>query len=212
MIFINDKGLFSRENKIDLPASIYGNANQLSSKIMDADFDHDGDIDIALLQVQNGEDPVEGYYAGNYIQILRNDGSGNYKDITNLIPENATRDAYLPRLNWNEPWQLIDLNNDNHIDIAGYTGSTNPGNPLIYLNDGEGRFEIKDIYLSETYGRARAYGDFDNNNKIEIISFQQRLSDRDFFLYEITSEIGTGPNSQMTQLKKVHQVLMNDII
>ena len=202
MIFINNKGLFSSENKIDLPASIYGNANQLSSKIMDADFDHDGDIDIALLQVQNGEDPVEGYYAGNYIQILRNDGSGNYKDITNLIPENATRDAYLPRLNWNEPWQLIDLNNDNHIDIAGYTGSTNPGNPLIYLNDGEGRFEIKDIYLSESYGRARAYGDFNNNNKIEIISFEQRLSDRDFFLYEITSEIGTGPNSSNDTAEK----------
>jgi hypothetical protein len=169
---------------------------------MDADFDHDGDIDIALLQVQNGEDPVEGYYAGNYIQILRNDGSGNYKDITNLIPENATRDAYLPRLNWNEPWQLIDLNNDNHIDIAGYTGSTNPGNPLFYLNDGEGRFEIKDIYLSESYGRARAYGDFNNNNKIEIISFQQSGSNGEFFLYEMSSEIGTGPNSSKDTAEK----------
>ena len=95
IIFINDNGLYSIENKIELPASIYGNANQMSSKIMDADFDHDGDIDIAMLQIQLGDDPVSGYYAGNYIQILRNDGNGNYQDITSFIPENATQDAYL---------------------------------------------------------------------------------------------------------------------
>ncbi len=51
-------------------------------------------------------------------------------------------------------------------------------------------------------GGLDAYGDFNNNNKIEIISFQQRLSDRDFFLYEITSEIGTGPNSSNDTAEK----------
>ena len=86
---------------------------------MDSDFDHDGDIDIAMLQIQLGDDPVSGYYAGNYVQILRNDGNGNYEDITSFIPEKATQDAYLGRLQWNEAWQLIDMNNDNHIDIAG---------------------------------------------------------------------------------------------
>ena len=196
-IFINNKGLFSSDNKIELPASIYGNHNQMSSKIMDADFDHDGDIDIAMLQIQLGDDPVNGYYAGNYIQILRNDGNGNYEDITNYIPENATMDAYLQRLNWNEPWQLIDLNNDNHIDIAGaraaYTGT-----PLIYLNDGEGRFEIKEIFLNEAEGRIYAYGDFNGNNKIELISFIQKNSLFEFYLFELTDIIGTGPNSSNT--------------
>ena len=196
-IFINNKGLFSSDNKIELPASIYGNHNQMSSKIMDADFDHDGDIDIAMLQIQLGDDPVNGYYAGNYIQILRNDGNGNYEDITNYIPKNATLDAYLQRLNWNEPWQLIDLNNDNHIDIAGaraaYTGT-----PLIYLNDGEGRFEIKEIFLNEAEGRIYAYGDFNGNNKIELISFIQKNSLFEFYLFELTDIIGTGPNSSNT--------------
>ncbi|MDA8852354.1 VCBS repeat-containing protein, partial [Hyphomicrobiales bacterium] len=191
-IYINNKGLFSLENKIELPASIYGSINQMSSKIMDADFDHDGDIDIAMLQIQLGDDLVNGYYAGNYIQILRNDGSGNYEDITNFIPENATQDAYLPRLNWNEPWQLIDLNNDNHIDIAGARAAF-PGSPLIYLNDGEGRFEIEEIFSSETQGRVYAYGDFNGNNKIELVSFIQKKSVFEFYLYEVTDLIGTGP-------------------
>ena len=191
-IFINNKGLFSSDNKIELPASIYGNHNQMSSKIMDADFDHDGDIDIAMLQIQLGDDLVNGYYAGNYIQILTNDGNGNYQDTTSNIPENATLDAYLQRLNWNEPWQLIDLNNDNHIDIAGaraaYTGT-----PLIYLNDGEGRFEIEEIFLNEAEGRIYAYGDFNGNNKIELISFIQKNSLFEFYLFEMEEIIGTGP-------------------
>ena len=72
------------------------------------------------------------------LQILRNDGAGNYEDITNFIPENATQDAYLSRLQWNEAWQLIDMNNDGHIDIAGSrTADENYNNaPIVYFNDG----------------------------------------------------------------------------
>jgi len=190
-IFINDNGVFSRENKIELPASIYGNDNQFSSKILDADFDHDGDIDIAMLQIQN-----EGYYAGNYIQILKNDGEGNYEDITNFIPENATQDAFLSRLQWNEPWQLIDMNNDNHIDIAGARAIE--GTPLIYFNDGSGRFEISEIASDETNGRVYAYGDFDSDNKMEFISFKDIKPTFEFYLYELTAEIRTGPNYTST--------------
>mgnify|MGYP001338749861 CR=1 FL=1 len=191
IIFINDNGLYSTENKIELPASIYGNVNQMSSKIMDSDFDHDGDIDIAMLQIQLGDDPVSGYYAGNYVQILRNDGNGNYEDITSFIPEKATQDAYLGRLQWNEAWQLIDMNNDNHIDIAG--GRAIEGSPLIYFNDGKGRFEIGEIALSDSNGKVYAYGDFNSNGKIEFISYKMNQPEYDFYLYEMTEVIGTGP-------------------
>ena len=191
IIFINDNGLYSIENKIELPASIYGNVNQMSSKIMDSDFDHDGDIDIAMLQIQLGDDPVSGYYAGNYVQILRNDGNGNYEDITSFIPEKATQDAYLGRLQWNEAWQLIDMNNDNHIDIAG--GRAIEGSPLIYFNDGKGRFEIGEIALSDSNGKVYAYGDFNSNGKIEFISYKMNQPEYDFYLYEMTEVIGTGP-------------------
>ena len=190
-IFINDNGLYSIENKIELPASIYGYHNQMSSKILDADFDHDGDIDIAMLQIQLGDDRVSGYYAGNYIQILRNDGAGNYEDITNFIPENATQDAYLSRLQWNEAWQLIDMNDDNHIDVAG--GRAAEGSPLIYFNDGNGRFEIGEIATNESNGKVYAYSDFNANGKMEFISYKMNQPEYDFYIYEMEEIIGTGP-------------------
>ena len=65
MVFINDEGEFSEDNKIDLPTSKYGLENQLHTITLDADFDHDGSEDLAILYTQK-----EGYYAGNYLQIL----------------------------------------------------------------------------------------------------------------------------------------------
>jgi hypothetical protein len=192
-IFINDNGLYSSENKIELPASIYGYHNQMSSKILDADFDHDGDIDIAMLQIQLGDDKVSGYYAGNYIQILRNDGTGNYEDITNFIPENATQDAYLSRLQWNEAWQLIDVNDDNHIDVAGGRAADWTGSPLIYFNDGSGRFEIGEIATNESNGKVYAYSDFNANGKMEFITYKMNQPEYDFYIYEMEEIIGTGP-------------------
>jgi len=194
MVFINDEGEFTENNKIDLPTSKYGLENQLHSITLDADFDHDGDKDLAILYVQK-----EGYYAGNYLQILLNDGLGNYSDVTDLIPEDAYKYAYLTRLNWHEPWQLIDMNNDNHIDIAGGVAKDNIGSPLIYFNDGKGRFEIKEISLDATYGRVHIYNDFDGDNLMEFISMKSMSNSEkteqiiSFHLYELTTEIGTGP-------------------
>ena len=165
----------------------------MSSKILDADFDHDGDIDIAMLQIQLGDDKVSGYYAGNYIQILRNDGTGNYEDITNFIPENATQDAYLSRLQWNEAWQLIDMNDDNHIDVAGGRAADWSGSPLIYFNDGSGRFEIGEIATNESNGKVYAYSDFNANGKMEFITYKMNQPEYDFYIYEMEEIIGTGP-------------------
>ena len=46
-------------------------------KTMTADFDHDGDEDIAIQWSRN-----EPYYGGHYIQILINDGKGNLTDLS----------------------------------------------------------------------------------------------------------------------------------
>jgi len=136
-----------------------------------ADFDHDGDIDIGILWTR-----YEPYYAGYYIQFNLNDGNGNFTDVTNFIPANATRDAYQGRLTWVEPWQMIDINNDGHIDLAGSRSPDAIYNfePIVYFNDGAGRFEIKEVG-SETSGKGKPYawGDFDNDGKIEYVTFKQ---------------------------------------
>ena len=48
-VFINQSGEFSLEEKKQIPPSIYGVDNQQALKILSADFDHDGDPDLALL-------------------------------------------------------------------------------------------------------------------------------------------------------------------
>ena len=198
LIFINDNGQFSEDSKIALPNSVYGTDNQYHMKTMPSDFDHDGDIDLAIHWSR-----AEPYYGGNYIQILLNDGQGNFTDVTNLIPSNSLQDAYGSRLEWREPWQLIDMNNDGHMDIAGSrsTGTV----PLLYLNDGEGRFEIKEIALDSSHdssnGTILGYGDFDQDNIMEIVIFRTswtnmsaEASINSFYLLEMSATIGTGPD------------------
>ena len=202
LIFINDEGKFTEANRISLPESYYGIDNQMHMKTMPADFDSDGDIDLAILW-----SPYEPFYGGNYIQIVLNDGKGNYTDVTNLIPKNAYQDADIGKLGWVEPWQLIDMNNDGHIDIAGArTADVNFNHaPVIYFNDGEGRFEIAEIG-SEITGKGKpfAYSDFDNDNKMEYVTFKKdninnsTISKMTYHLFEIDQEIGTGPNYTST--------------
>ena len=201
LIFINDKGKFTEDNYVKMPDSIYGVDVQMHLLTFPADFDHDGDIDIAIQYTRPSP-----YYGGYYIQINLNDGEGNFTDVTNLIPENADQDAYQPRLTWVEPWQMIDINNDGHIDLAGSRSADVTFNfaPVVYLNDGAGRFEIKEVG-SETSGKGKPYawGDFDKDGKIEYVTFKQDTiyidgsaikNNLSFFLFEYDKVLNTGPN------------------
>ena len=192
-IFLNNDGEFNRDIYLDIPDSIYGSDNQLHMKTMTADFDHDGDEDIAIQWSRN-----EPYYGGHYIQILINDGKGNLTDTTDTIPSRSIEDAYLERLQWSEPWQMLDINNDNHIDIIG-TRATNK-NPIIYINDGSARFKIDEILQNFSSGSPYIFSDFDNDGKLEYITVETNLNAANtetkisFHFYELTSEIGTGPS------------------
>ena len=200
-IFMNDRGNFTENNKIKMPDSIYGVDNQMPLLTFPADFDHDGDIDVGVLWTR-----YEPYYGGYYIQFNLNDGAGNYTDVTNLIPSNFDQDAYQPRLTWVEPWQMIDINDDGHIDLAGSRSPDALLNyaPIVYFNDGAGRFEIKEVG-SETSGKGKPYawGDFDKDGKIEYITFKQEgvfidgkntKNILNFNLFEYDKILNTGPD------------------
>ena len=111
------------------------------------------------------------------IQILINDGQGNFSDTTSTIIGNTTKDSY--KEGWVPHWQLIDFNNDGHMDIAGVTSNDEnflgmrlaAGIPLIYFNDGSGRFSIDEVALeANEFGKNNVnglpfiYSDFDNDN------------------------------------------------
>ena len=203
LIYINKDGKFDKDSFIKIPDSVYGSNNQLHMKTMPSDFDKDGDIDLAIQWSR-----YEPYYGGHYIQILLNDGTGNFTDNTDLANSKTLEDAYLDRLLWSEPWQLIDINNDGHMDIAGaaakWVGSANK-KPIIYINDGKGNFEISNIATDSYNGTPFIYSDFDNDGLIEFVTFKSSLTDSSakesklsFYLFELTEEIGTGPNFQNT--------------
>ena len=204
-IYLNNDGEFDESTYIDLPESIYGYSEQLHMKTMPSDFNKDGYIDLAVQWSRN-----EPYYGGHYIQILINDGNGNYIDTTDSISPLAYQDAYMSRLEWSEPWQLIDVNNDNHMDIAGSRAS-NEKTLTLYINDGNGYFEIVDIARDENAGQVSVFGDFNQDNIIEFITFhptwtssldEAKETKITFNVYELESEIGTGPNYSTESCKQ----------
>ena len=127
----------------------------------------------------------------NLVERIAILSSNNNTDNTNSIPLNSTRDAYATRLNWVEPWQLIDINNDGHMDIAG---SSITAQPLVYYNDGKGNFEIHEIdhfkgiglYTvdnesenNSVNGKPFLYEDFDQDGLFEYVTYQVKYFDDD---------------------------------
>ena len=196
-VFINQSGEFSLDEKKQIPPSIYGVDNQQALKILSADFDHDGDPDLAIQYVRQVP-----FYGGSYWQILENDGSGKFIDKTDQISGQGELNAFGQRQTHAHFGQLIDVNKDGHIDLATYRTSNN--NPLFYLNDGLGNFEILEVptaKVGSTPGgnKPALYSDFDGDDRLEFISMNQyentdgTESEMVFYLYEFNAPIGTGP-------------------
>ena len=107
-----------------------------------ADIDGDGDLDIVIGQTRN--DP---YYAGRAVQILINDGTGNFADQTDQRVSQA--DVTDPESgSWGEGYvHLLDVNGDGYIDIFDRNGTT----PVLW--DGQVRDHGVDIWLNDGSGR-----------------------------------------------------------
>ena len=196
-VFLSNAGSYSESEKIALPNSVYGENNQLHLKTLSSDLDHDGDTDLVIQWSR-----FDPYYSGNYIQFLENDGTGMFTDITDKISGNPYLEAY--EKSYVEHWQLIDVNNDGHMDIAGSMVKTSE--PLIYLNDGKARFEMLTVITDWVQNSGSglntiAYGDYDNDGTLELVKFTHSKatalstsSTNSFLLFELSDPLGTGPN------------------
>ncbi len=150
-IAISDRQKSSSEWSVQsLPTGPFGLGSTKFNHAASADIDGDGDLDIVIGTTRAGNL----YYVGRFIQILRNDGSGNFTDIS----QEAMGDQ--PRaLNYEDPevealctvWGegqviLIDIDNDGDVDITDRThGGANGAKDAcsgieVYLNDGNGSF------------------------------------------------------------------------
>jgi hypothetical protein len=183
-IYFNDGGKFSTENVKHLPSPIYGKDNQLHLKTLSADFDRDGDQDLVVLYSR-----YEPFYGGNYLQYLENDGSGNFTDKTPTAFTDPYKDAFDGKLEWTNYWQLLDVNSDGAIDIVG-TRADKHTEGLVLINDGYGNFTEFSFNTPDSgFGSIIQWGDFNQNGKIEYLTFEtewrQDSSINTFNVYEI---------------------------
>lgn len=171
-LFPNSDGQFTVEDKIALPASIYGIDNQLHLKTLSEDFDGDGDLDLAILWSRD-----EPYYGGHYIQYLENDGTGQFTDKTDSAFNDPYRDAYGEFLQWSNAWQVLDANGDGRMDIVGVS-ATNQSQGLVYINLGNGRFLDHTIISTGIQNTSIVWwGHFDQDSKLDYVGFESYWDD-----------------------------------
>ena len=126
-----------------LPTGKFDLNNTVHNHAAAADIDNDGDIDIVVGQTRS--DP---YYKGRYLQLLLNDGQGNFSDVSDERLGDQSIYFEGDRPPGGEGFvTLLDVNNDGHVDIFDRRDAVPPkdGFPLqasasIWLNDGRGYF------------------------------------------------------------------------
>ena len=152
--FKNPDGGWEQTN-LNLPKYAY---SQRKGDALAFDFDNDGDLDIFSL----GENP--------FISVLKNDGQGNFSDITN--------DLNLGILNSGKKFGQFtagDFDNNGYIDIFVSIKSESVFNNYIFLNDSSRRFVDKSDLLgisSESLEFA-ACGDIEMDGDLDIYGFKK---------------------------------------
>lgn len=138
-ILWNQNGVFKEDSmtKLPMPAGVPAH---IDLDIQKTDFNYDGHADLIVIGT-NG-DP---YYNGSFVQLLRNDGNNNFTDVTASSMPAADVMSWTPGSPNGTPWamwlQQLDFNHDGVMDFAiNYNGQLRQSTPLVWLNDGTGKF------------------------------------------------------------------------
>ena len=111
-----------------LPVGLYGPENTKFNDTVAADFDGDGDVDLVTAVTR-----ANPYYEGSKIQLLANNGLGQFQDVTHdYISYNSSVDT----IHGEGVLFPVDVNDDGRIDIQhALSGS---GGYRLYLNTDQG--------------------------------------------------------------------------
>lgn len=139
-VYLNDGKGFGTIAGITLPAA--GLVKESVMQVTPIDLNGDNLIDLAVAVTNSGAVGSADFYTRGYIQLLINDGGGQFHDETqSRLPQITASPAAGQPLSWYKFLHAVDVNGDGFKDLvaAPDTGKTVSGTK-IFLNDGTGRF------------------------------------------------------------------------
>ncbi len=164
LLFINDDGTFDFDQQIPLPSTAYGVDANMHLETRSVDLDSDGDLDLVLLHSR-----ITPYYAGTYLQLLRND-DGLFVDLTQSAMVQEDKYIFADRLEWTDSLFLRDLDQDGKIDIIL---GLYDGRLAVFFNQGSMSFSKLTASLpNDEAGRLLAVEDFDKDGGYELAYYQ----------------------------------------
>lgn len=176
LLCANARGLFlfkgSPQGTFDEPAKLVWAAQPPLENAMVltcGDIDEDGALDVFLGQYKVptlGQVLRPHYYDANDgypAYLLRNDGHGNFTDVTSTSGLGSKR--------WRRTYSasLVDLDGDGHLDLSVMSDFAGMD---LYRNDGHGHFsDVTTQWVAEPhgFGMAQALADFNADGRIDLL-------------------------------------------
>lgn len=142
----------AQRSLVTLPPGLLSSSAAATRDSAAGDFDNDGDIDIVVL----GSRDTPQFLYGVGLQLLANNGTGNFTDVTSGRINNAILADLTPSgghtattAYGGSDVSLKDWNGDGHLDLIVHSGLGSQNNTQqllnIFQNDGTGRFDFVDI-------------------------------------------------------------------
>jgi hypothetical protein len=140
-VFWNQGGRFEAAHATRLP-EVAGLPAHINLDAAFADFDGDGRKDIVLVGT-NGEPR----YDGSFVQVFRGLGNRQFEEVSATALPAAARNLAQSGVTTGNPWpqwvRTGDFNGDGAADFRiEYVGPTKDTTPVLWLNDGQGRFSV----------------------------------------------------------------------
>lgn len=136
-VLLNDgRGSFASSAPINLPRS--GISGEIVIGIETINLNGDALPDL-VLSVTNGGSHGD-FYTTPYLQLLVNDGNGQFHDETQARMPQSTATRPAGQSNWYLSATAVDVNGDGHHDIVA--DGTASETSKVFLNDGTGKFSV----------------------------------------------------------------------
>ena len=141
-VFWNRAGAFSEQHKTPLPSpEVFARHGHIDLDAAALDADGDGRLDLVVVGTQTNP-----FYDGWFVQLLMNRGDGTFADETALRLRPHEQSSGNAGVATGAPWavwvDVLDFNGDGAADFVMTPAASDlrPNQPLVWLNDGSGRF------------------------------------------------------------------------